>query len=80
MANRKVEKRRRVVRLGDYRCEVCGKQFDILTGNVEMYVYKRKRKGGRMDYFCSYKCMRAYDREKEGADGRVGECYSEEDN
>ena len=39
------------------RCGICGK--DIYAG--EEWAYKRKYHGEKTIWFCSYKCMRAYD-------------------
>ena len=39
------------------RCGICGK--DIYAG--EKWAYKRKYHGEKTIWFCSYKCMRAYD-------------------
>ena len=39
------------------KCAICGK--DIYAG--EEWAYKRREKSERTKWFCSYKCMRAYD-------------------
>lgn len=47
-------------------CEVCGKTIYIPDTN--QWTYKRdgtKRARKSIVYFCSYKCMRQYDKEKE---------------
>ena len=45
------------------KCARCGAEFEC---RIE-YAYKRVRKTNRelYDYFCSYKCVRAYDAENE---------------
>ena len=43
------------------KCSECGKDFESHTE----YVYKRNRKGRKKaayDYFCSYSCMRKWDK------------------
>ena len=41
------------------KCHVCGKGFECRND----YVFHRKSKNGDRKWFCSYKCMRAYERE-----------------
>ena len=45
------------------KCRECGKTFDVLW--PEMYRYKRGT-GTNYTYFCSWGCLRAYDRKTEG--------------
>ena len=47
------------------KCRECGKTFDVLW--PEMYRYKRGT-GTNYTYFCSWGCLRAYDRKTEGKD------------
>ena len=47
--------------LREHRCRECGKVFECSEG----YVYKRKKKDHNFDYFCSYSCLRKYDKRKE---------------
>ena len=47
------------------KCRECGKMFDVLW--PEMYRYKRGT-GTNYTYFCSWGCLRAYDRKTEGKD------------
>ena len=44
--------------LYEKKCHMCGKGFVVL--HVDMWTYKRSER-----YFCSYKCMRAFDKRKE---------------
>lgn len=55
----------------DRKCFMCGKQF--LVPNDD-YVYKRQ-KDTKYRYFCSYGCMRKYDREQETRKGRKPSHY-----
>lgn len=41
-----------------YICAKCGKPIEPLSFSMEEYTYKRKDKGSRLIYYCSYKCMR----------------------
>lgn len=43
------------------KCAICGK--DIYAG--EEWAYKRRENGERTKWFCTYKCMRAYDAKHE---------------
>ena len=43
------------------KCAVCGK--DMYAG--EEWAYKRRDGKGKPKWFCSYKCMRAYDKKNE---------------
>lgn len=47
-------------------CHICHKELRIHNKNI--YVYKKKMKGSGIHeyhYFCSYKCMRIYERREE---------------
>ena len=44
------------------KCRVCGKTFDVLW--PEMWRYKRGT-DAKYTYFCSWKCLREYDRKAE---------------
>ena len=47
-------------------CKTCGKEFNVLV--EQDWVYKRSHEhtaGGYRDYFCSWSCLRTYDREQE---------------
>ena len=51
------------------KCRMCGEVVDLVYKNVKDYCYKRviRRKGGHIvctHYFCSYSCIRLYDRVK----------------
>jgi DNA-directed RNA polymerase subunit RPC12/RpoP len=48
-----------------YICAKCGKPIEPLRFSMEDYTYKRKDKGSRLIYYCSYSCMRAALREDE---------------
>lgn len=48
--------------LGGKVCPVCGKQFAVLYPHL--WRYKRPKRGGE-HYFCSWGCLRAYDKEGE---------------
>ena len=48
--------------LGGKVCPVCGKQFAVLYPHL--WRYKRPRRSGE-DYFCSWGCLRAWDKEGE---------------
>lgn len=50
--------------LGMFRvCGSCRKKFYISYTDVDGWKYRRQPKnGGRMKYFCSWTCMRAWDR------------------
>ena len=45
--------------LHEHECEQCGKKFECRSE----YAYKKQRRSGLAVYrwFCSYKCMRAYE-------------------
>lgn len=49
----------------DYRkCEICGKQFPV--SYPDLYTYKRrKNRDSRIRWFCSYSCLRKYDKQNE---------------
>lgn len=47
----------------DKMCGTCGKLFDAYAGPD--WAYKRPCGIGRMEYYCSYGCMRRHDREKQ---------------
>ena len=51
----------KLIGLWPHKCHVCGKMFEC----TKDYVYKILRKGGAYTWFCSYKCMRAFEKEKE---------------
>lgn len=42
----------------DRKCPICGKTFLLYE---ETWVYKRRVKGDRTKYFCSYGCMTKFD-------------------
>ena len=48
----------RILGLTERTCKICGKKFEA----APEYVYKRKQGQGREIYFCSYTCMRTYDK------------------
>ena len=50
----------------DRNCHVCGKPFLVRNDD---YVYKRQ-KNTKIFYFCSWSCMRTYDRTEETRKGR----------
>lgn len=45
------------------KCPVCGKRFECGT----LYAYKRARRHNMFFYFCSWKCLRQYDRNRRKA-------------
>lgn len=47
------------------KCRECGKMFDVLWPEIWRY---RRGNGTNYTYFCSWGCLRAYDRETEGKD------------
>lgn len=47
----------------EHKCRQCGKRFEIPA--AEMWVYKRPAKGEKYAYFCSWSCLRAWDRAAE---------------
>ncbi len=47
--------------LHDRKCKQCGKLFE----SRKEYAYRSQVKKGRYIYFCSYKCMRKYEKKKE---------------
>lgn len=49
------------------KCTMCGK--DMYAG--EEWAYKRRDGKGKTKWFCSYKCMRAYDAKKDGKQAAV---------
>lgn len=49
------------------KCAVCGK--DMYAG--EDWAYKRRTGGNRTKWFCSYKCMRAWDAKHDGKNAKV---------
>lgn len=49
------------------KCAVCGK--DMYAG--EDWAYKRRKTGQRTKWFCSYKCMRAWDAKHDGKNAKV---------
>lgn len=49
------------------KCAVCGK--DMYAG--EDWAYKRRTGGERTKWFCSYKCMRAWDAKHDGKNAKV---------
>ena len=49
------------------KCAVCGK--DMYAG--EEWAYKRRIGGERTKWFCSYKCMRAWDAKHDGKNAKV---------
>ena len=49
------------------KCAVCGK--DLYAG--EEWAYKRRKTGQRTKWFCSYKCMRAWDAKHDGKNAAV---------
>lgn len=49
------------------KCAACGK--DMYAG--EDWAYKRRKTGQRMKWFCSYKCMRAWDAKHDGKNAKV---------
>lgn len=49
------------------KCAVCGK--DMYAG--EDWAYKRRKTGQRTKWFCSYKCMRAWDAKHDGKNAAV---------
>ena len=51
------------------KCAICGK--DIYAG--EDWAYKRRLKGERTKWFCSYKCMRAWDAKTEPKPKKIQE-------
>ena len=58
------------------KCPVCGKQFVILYPHL--WAYKRGAgKNGSTRYFCSWKCLRELDNEKERKCGNVRICTDE---
>ena len=50
----------------DRECKICGKQFLVRNDD---YVYKRQ-KDNKIMYFCTYGCMRKYDKTEEIRKGR----------
>ena len=59
----KLSERSNALDLHPKRCEQCGKKFECSV----QHVYKRYKPKSRKAfvYFCSYSCLRAYDREHE---------------
>lgn len=54
----------RVFDLYPHKCTICGKAFEAGL----MYAYKREtRSHGKIYWFCSYHCMREFDKRKEKA-------------
>lgn len=51
------------------KCAICGK--DIYAG--EEWAYKRRENGERTKWFCTYKCMRAYDAKTEPKPKKIQE-------
>lgn len=49
------------------KCAACGK--DMYAG--EDWAYKRRKTGQRTKWFCSYKCMRAWDAKHDGKNAKV---------
>lgn len=49
------------------KCAICGK--DMYAG--EDWAYKRRKTGQRTKWFCSYKCMRAWDAKHDGKNAKV---------
>ena len=43
-------------------CPVCKKEFYVL--DVGIWAYKKKNKKGHNRYFCSWTCMRAWEKKK----------------
>jgi hypothetical protein len=45
--------------LKEHKCTVCGKKFECKT----TYAYRKVNKKGKANiYFCSYSCMRKYEK------------------